>query len=133
METFIASQFSNNFAKGYLLFSRLGAKTTLCNFVLLQSYPLIIASKESRIQVKEVTYFISPHYIWPSSKCALFALFLSRKNLFLFSEIKFEALSKLIASNQVIVMDVRNYSELQDTGILPRSHSVPRKFQIQRI
>lgn len=66
-------------------------------------------------------------------KMCFICLLSTKKKSFSFSEIKFEALSKLIASNQVIVMDVRNHSELQDTGILPRSHSIPRKYKIQRI
>ena len=66
-------------------------------------------------------------------KNVLYLPFVYQEKSFSFSEIKFEALSKLIASNQVIVMDVRNHSELQDTGILPKSHSVPRTYKIQRI
>ena len=42
--------------------------------------------------------------------------------------IDFEGLSKVIESDQVIVIDVRNHSELEETGKLPRSHCIPCKL-----
>ena len=49
--------------------------------------------------------------------------------LLILIEIKFDDLLKSIESNEVIVMDVRFHSELQETGIIPKSYSVPCKLQ----
>ena len=43
----------------------------------------------------------------------------------------FDELLKSIETNEVIVIDVRFHSELQETGIIPNSYSIPCKLKFK--
>ena len=51
---------------------------------------------------------------------------------FLFSVIDFDVLDQMIQSKikDLIVMDVRNHSEIEETGKLPGSYCIPCKYII---
>ena len=48
-----------------------------------------------------------------------------------FTVIDYEELSKAIEKDQVLVIDVRKHSEMEETGKLPKSHSIPRKVDVK--
>ena len=93
----------------------------------LSRYPLLLDHKRFR------KFKVCGHCLqWTKLKVSF--NFISRLFTILFSvirmliEIKFDDLLKLIENNEVIVMDVRFHSELHETGIIPKSYSIPCKL-----